>query len=198
MDHRGRRREVQEERGLIVSAVARFVGTFSFAADYGVPASVLGELAALEQAQLEVQDELDERATVRPQRLAELTPAEWESASFRLARALRVVHASHDVLPVVQAVAGGERPERPVPGPVAYLVCRAGGEVVTERLRSATATVLEALAAGTTFGDACGAGARIGDAEDETIAVDAVRLLVLACARGLVLQVRVDSGGAPA
>jgi hypothetical protein len=164
--------------------LAEFVRSYPFTADYGIDAGVLSELVALEQAQLEVQDEVDEPPGIPPEALGRLTAAEWETASFEMARALRIVHAAHDVLPVIEAVARGEAPDRPAPGRLAYLVCRAGGVLLTERLRPAAAIAMEALLAGRPFGEAC------AEAESADVAVDAVRVLVTACARGLVLRVR--------
>jgi hypothetical protein len=160
---------------------AAFVASFDFAADYGVPRAVLAELAALEQAQLEVQDAPDPERAVAPQELAALAPEQWERARIAFALALRVVRATHDVAPVIEAVAAGRDPARPAPGEVAYLVARAGSGVRTERLAPHEARVLEALLAGERFAAACGG--------DERAARDVARRLVAAAAAGLVARV---------
>jgi len=64
---------------------------FALARDYAIDPSVFGDLVALEQAQLEVQDELDEAASLAPESLAALTPEQWDEARFVFAHALRVV-----------------------------------------------------------------------------------------------------------
>jgi len=157
-----------------------FVAAFEFAADYGVPRAALAELAALEQAQLEVQDAPDAERTLSPADLAALAPEDWERVRFRFAPAFRVLRATHDVAPVVEAAAAGKDPARPVAGDVAYLVARAGDGVRTERLAPREAAVLEALLAGARFRDACAA--------DPAAAEDAARHLVTAAASHLLLR----------
>ena len=134
---------------------AAFVAGFGFAADYGVPRAVLAELAALEQTQLEVQDAPDPEQTVTPADLAALAPEDWERVRFSFAPAFRVLRATHDVAPVIEAVAAGKDPERPALDAVAYLVSRAGDGVRTERLAPDDAALLEALLAGEAFHTAC-------------------------------------------
>ncbi len=156
---------------------AAFAAHFDFAADYGVPRAVLAELAALEQTQLEVQDAPDAASPVTPGDLTALAPEAWEQVRFAFAPAFRVLRATHDVAPVVEAVAAGKDPARPLAGDVAYLVSRAGPGVRTERLAPHEAVLLEALLAGATFHAACG--------DDARRAEDAARLLVAAAAAGL-------------
>ena len=151
-----------------------FVAGFDFRADYGVPRAVLAELAALEQAQLEVQDAPDPASAVAPAELAALEPEAWERVRFRFAPALRVLRATHDVAPVVEAVASGKDPVRPEAGEVAYLLLRVGAGVRTERLEPHAAAVLEALLAGASFRAACG--------DDPSAAESAARHLLSAAA----------------
>jgi uncharacterized protein (UPF0276 family) len=158
-----------------------FVADFDFGADYGVPRAVLAELAALEQAQLEVQDAPEAERAVAPAELAALTPEDWERVRFRFAPAFRVVRAEHDVAPVIEAVASGRDPARPVRGTVAYLIARAGEGVRTERLSPREAAVLEALLAGERFRAACG--------DDAAAAAAGARRLVAAAAAGLLAAV---------
>jgi hypothetical protein len=168
--------------------LADFVRGHRFAAEYGVEAEALADLVAVEQAELEVIDELDEGPAVDGARLATVTPEQWEEVRFRLVRALRVVRAAHDVWPVVEAVDRGEAPQRPARLDGAYLVHRSGGRVRAERLTSRQADVLDALAAGRAFGEACrSAGV---DTEDGQEVMECARALVTACSLGLVLDVR--------
>jgi uncharacterized protein (UPF0276 family) len=164
---------------------AEFVAGFDFAADYGVPRAVLAELAALEQAQLEVQDAPDPEHPVAPAALAALAPEDWERVRFVFAEAFRLLRATHDVAPVVEAAAAGQDPARPVAGPVAYLVSRAGEGVRSERLAPREAAVLEALLAGRSFRDACGG--------DEVAAEAGARRLVSAAAGGLLARMELAS-----
>jgi hypothetical protein len=159
---------------------AEFVGGFDFAADYGVPRAVLAELAVLEQTQLEVQDAPDPEQSVTPAALAALVPEDWEQVRFAFAAAYRVVRATHDVAPVIEAVAAGKDPARPAAGDVAYLVSRAGDGVHTERLAAREAAVLEALLAGESLHKACG--------DDEAAAEAAARRLVAASSSGLLTR----------
>jgi uncharacterized protein (UPF0276 family) len=161
--------------------LADFVAGFDFAADYGVARAALSELAALEQAQLEVQDAPDPERGVTPEELAALAPSDWERARVAFAPAFRVVRTTHDVAPDVEAVAAGRDPARSAPGEVAYLVARAGAGVRTVRLLEHEARVLEALLAGEPFAAAC--------AGDERAARDVARRLVEAAAAGLLARV---------
>jgi uncharacterized protein len=161
--------------------LSAFVAGFDFASDYGVPRAVLAELAALEQAQLEVQDAPDPERAVAPEALAALSPEDWERVRFRFAPAFRVVRAGHDVAPVIDAVAGGRDPARPMAGAVAYLVSRAGEGVRTERLSAREADTVEALLTGASLREAC--------ADDEAAAEAAARRLVAAAAAGLLAAV---------
>jgi hypothetical protein len=168
--------------------LAEFVRGFAFAREYGIDPSVFADLVALEQAQLEVQDEVDEAGSFATDSLAALTPEQWDSARFAFARALRVVRASHDVLPVVDAVAKSETPARPKASPTSYLVFRSEGQLHTEQIGALEAELAERLLAGARFGNACDeVRTRDGSSLDE-VAVVAVALLVDACRRGLVLR----------
>ncbi len=163
------------------SRLAEFVARYPFEHDYGVPREVLAEVARLEQTQLEVQDAADAESVVGPEQLAAIDPDAWPAARIRFAPALRLVRATHDVANVIEAVAEGRDPERPVCGEVAYRVVRAGIGVRTERLTSQEAALFEALLAGASFAAACG--------EDESNAAAGARLLVQAAQYGLLARV---------
>jgi hypothetical protein len=162
--------------------LAEFVHGFPFARDYGIDRAVLAELVALEQAQLEVQDEIDEGEPLAPSALAALTPDAWEHARFGFARALRLVRATHDVLPTVEAVARGETPARPKASPSSYLVLRSGNRLRTEPIPERDADLLGELLAGRDFAEVCTGD----DAEDRTL--ETVRVVVRASERGLILH----------
>jgi hypothetical protein len=171
-----------------------FVRTFPLGCD-GVAAEAVAELAALEQAQLEVQEAADDATRVTPETLLLLSPDEWEQARFGFAAACRLLRCTHDVLPALTAVTRGEPAPRPERGPTAYLVTRDAGRASVSRVDPAGADVLAALAAGAPFADACRirASARAGD---EAAGVDAgMAALVLACARGALRELRVTRWG---
>jgi uncharacterized protein (UPF0276 family) len=169
--------------------LADFVRGFDFAAEYGVPHAVLAELVALEQTQLEVQDAADASHSVAPAELAALAPEDWERLRFGFAPAFRVLRVTHDVAPVIDAVAKGESPARPAAGATAYLVRREGGGVRTERVAAHEALLLEALLAGRSFGEACEAAVAGGAADAAQVAEAAARRLVEAAAAGLLARV---------
>ena len=171
----------------IGAALAEFTLTHRFASDYGVDRAVLAELVQLEQAQIEVANELDAAKTLAPEALAAIAPEQWDAARFAFVHALRIVVATHDVLSVVAAVQRGEDPERPAAWCGGYLLHRANGALATERLDPGEATVLAALFAGRSFAEACDAAESGNEAER---AARGVRALLRACARGLVVQVK--------
>jgi hypothetical protein len=172
-----------------------FIASYRLREDYGVPRAVLSELAALEQAQLEVDGAPDSGNAVSGGDIAAIPPEHWADTRFAFASALRVVRADHDVLPVVEAVTHGESPERPEPRQVAYLVHRAGDLVHTLRLTPREADLLERLVAGRSLSDACaeawGPGADADTAQVET----AARLLLTAAARDLIVGFELPARG---
>ncbi len=168
--------------------LADFVRGFAFARDYGIDPSVLAELVALEQAQLEVQDEVDETDPIAPAALVSLSANQWQDARFVFVRALRIVRTSHDVLPVVEAVTRGETPERPKAEATSYLVSRSADRLHTHRISGRETELLSSLVAGRSFAESCEAAQSMDGSDLAEIALDAVRLLVSACERGLILR----------
>ncbi len=180
----------QKEFVSLGAALAEFTRSHPFANEYGVDRAVLAEVVALEQAQIEVANEVDAANAITNDALAAIEPAQWDAARFAFAPALRIVAATHDVLPVVAAVARGEDPTRPVAWRGAYLVHRARGALRTEPLDADEAAVLAALVAGRCFAEACAVAPSQGDAAR---AARGVRALLLACARDLLLHVELGS-----
>jgi hypothetical protein len=152
----------------------------------GVAPDALADLAALEQAQLEVQEATDDGPRLGPDALAALGPEDWERVRFRFAGALRLLACRHDVLPASGAVARGERAPRPARRDVAYLVTRREGGPRTDALDPRAGEILAALAAGVPFADAC---------RNESDVETGVRALALVCARGSLRGVRVTGPG---
>jgi hypothetical protein len=89
----------------------------------------------------------------------------------------------------VEAVARSETPARPKASPASYLVLRSAGRLRSERIGEREAGLVEALLAGASFGEACEAARAGGGSDLSEIALEAVRTLVDACRRGLVLRV---------
>jgi uncharacterized protein len=148
----------------------------------------LADIAALEQAQLEVQEAPDEASCVTPDELAAIPADKWPAARFVFARSIRLVRTAHDVLPVIQAVARDELPGRPARAEMAYRVERRRDRVHCEVARSLDAALFEALAAGGSFADACAQAAatcQIGEAE---CAQAGASFLVHASSLGLVVR----------
>src|SRR6185369_11957658 len=173
------------------AALPDFVRGFRFEAEYGVAADVLAELVALEQAQLEVQDAADDEAPVEPASLGTLAPDAWPDLRVRFNDAFRIVRTTHDVLPAVEAVARGETPARPGGAATTYVVCRPSGRLRVDPIGDEELAALDALARGVSFAEACAAAAP--GASDETRARLGARVLVDACARGIVA--RIEPGG---
>ena len=173
------------------AALPAFVRRFPLAASYGVERDALADVAALEQAQLEVQAAPDEPNALGVEALAALAPDAWDGLRVRFARSLRIVRATHDVLPALEAVARGEDPARPMSGAVAYLVQRGAIGVRTERIDPHEAALLESLHAGDPFAAACRAAARDGD-DEAALAERGVRALVAMIERGLVTALDAD------
>jgi uncharacterized protein (UPF0276 family) len=157
----------------------------------GVAREALAELAALEQAQLEVQEANDAAARVTPEMLLLLLPEDWERVRFRFADAFRVVRCTHDVLPALAATARGEPAPRPARRRVAYLVTRDAGRPLTDPLDPQGADILAGLAEGASFAEACRAPSDLAP-DGEAAAVEAgMAALGLACARGAVCELLV-------
>lgn len=175
------------------AGLPQFIESHAFESDYGVPSSALAALAALEQAQLEVQDAPDPAQAVQVEALAALPPDAWDRARVAFAPALRLVRATHDVAPVIEAVEKGERPERPTPGDVPYLVARSGGGVRTERLEEHHALLIEALSRGLSFEEAAAKVAVSTGLPLEELAQAAAERLVAAAAAGLLERFGSDS-----
>jgi len=136
--------------------LAGFVPTHPFGADFGVAPAVLAELAALEQAELEVHDAPDDGVALPAAALAEIPDAAWPGARVRCVAALRLLRCTHDVLAVVEAVAAGAAPPRPAAGLVDYLIARPRTALLRLRLPAQEASVMVRLLAGATVADACG------------------------------------------
>ncbi|HKC50537.1 MAG TPA: DNA-binding domain-containing protein, partial [Myxococcota bacterium] len=178
--------------------LAGFIETHALRADYGVAPTALADVARLEQAQLEAQEEIDATALVAPAALAEISSEKWGDARFAFARALRLVRASHDVLPAVEAVARGTPPPRPERRQVAYLVQRSNGSVRSDRIPALDAALFESLFAGDTFAEACDAARERLGADLADAARSAAALLVRASARGLLAGVSLFATRSPA
>ncbi len=147
----------------IGAALPRFIPTYRFADDFGVPVAVLAELAALEQAELEVGDEPDDGAALAASALAEIAADDWPRARLRCTGAVRLLRCGFDVLPVIEAVAAGKDPVRPAAGACGVLIARPRADVIRRRLTEDEAGVINRLLAGERIGDVCaGAGEAVG------------------------------------
>ena len=120
---------------------------------------MLADVAALEQAELEVSDAPDDGPPLAAAALAEVPAEAWPGLRVRTTGALRLLRCSADVLPVIEAVAAGRSAERPAGGETHYLVCRPTAQVRRERVAAPEAAVLRRLLAGATIEAACGVDA---------------------------------------
>ncbi len=120
-----------------------------------LPAAVCADVAAFEQAELDVHDAPDDGAPLPAAALAEVPEEAWPALRVRCTGALRVVRCAYDVLPAIEAVAAGAEPSLPPSREVAYLVCRPEAAIVRRRVTHDEATVIERLIAGAAVGEAC-------------------------------------------
>ena len=180
------------DAGRVGAHLPSFLHAHPLAHDYGVGRAVLAELAALEQAHVEVQDAPDApapgpgAAPVTPATLAALAPAAWPRLRLAFAPALQAVPAGHDVLAVIAAVERGVPPPRPAAGLGGYVVHRGASGVVTTPVGRPVAALVRALAAGRGFAAAC----RAADPDDPGAAAAAsVPILMTLAAAGLIAAI---------
>jgi hypothetical protein len=166
-------------RGYVFTSVsaplADFIATYDFGPGLAVPPSVLADIAAVEQAELEVADAPDDGPALPPEALGEVPPAAWPGLRVRATTALRLLRCSADVLPAIDAVAAGRSPAPPPPGSVDYLICRPSADVQRLRLAGAEAAVMRRLLAGAAIEEACDGDLEAGAAAVARLA--ALRLL---------------------
>lgn len=115
----------------------------------------LADLAALEWARSEVFLEAEARAA-GPEELA-LDPGAFAAARLRLAPALRLVVAGHDVAPLWRALEREEPPPPPAPGAAALAVWRNGFDVFHAALDPEEAAALRRALAGAPLAEVCAA-----------------------------------------
>jgi len=151
----------QPPRGWVFADVGRalpqFIATHRCSVDLRVPQQALVELAAFEQAELEVHDAPDDGPTLSAGGLTSLAPDAWATLRVRAISAVRVLSGAFDILPAVEAVARGVVPPAPAAASVAYLLCRPGADMLRLRLDPAEAEVSSRLLAGAALGEACAA-----------------------------------------
>jgi uncharacterized protein (UPF0276 family) len=169
-------------------ALPAFLRSDPLASGYAVPARALADLAALEQAQIEVSEAPDEAEPVAAAALAAIDESAWETARFRFTRALCSLRSGFDVLPAVEAVERGEDPPLPAERSSAYLVSRSRGLLRIARSEVFEADLIDALVAGRSFGEACALDSGSHFEEGDRIQ-RAAAALVGAFAQGLVLEI---------
>ena len=89
--------------------LAVFVANHTFARSYGVPQSVLAEIIAFEQAQLEASDQLEETSPVALSELIAVRNDEWNNLCVQFSASIRVLSCTHAVADVVEAVQRGAK-----------------------------------------------------------------------------------------
>lgn len=121
--------------------------------DFGVPLTLLGDLAALEYARSQVfSAENAPLATVES--LMAFSADDWEQSSFSASPSLRLVSCDFDVLPTLSAIDREETPDIPEAKPARYAVSRQGFSIVEESLSPEEFQVLEAFSRGATLEEA--------------------------------------------
>lgn len=151
------------------AALPAFIERYQFDAEVAVAPAVLADLAAVEQAELEVHDALDDGAALAPAALQAVAPAAWPGLRVRAGAACRLVCGRADVLAAIEAVSAGQTPLPPPPNPIGVLIGRRDGAVVRRRLAADQAAIAARLLAGQPMLEASA-----GDAEQGAAAVVAL------------------------
>lgn len=150
-----------------------FVRTHPLGAELPMTAALADVEQALDRA-LDCPDgERLERAE-----LERLEPRAWPALGFSLSEPTRLVRVDVDIVEVARRLALGDRlgaREVPrAPAPLVVLVGRRGHATYFRRLADAEATLLAAIAAGASFGEACaelaGAGTPLTEAGPQQVA----------------------------
>jgi hypothetical protein len=128
------------------------------------------DLAALEWARAEVFVEAHAPSLGREALVEALTHAA-AIASLTFAPALRVLHLSHDVLPLYRSIDRGETPPEPRAQPGAMIAFRTGCEVFHAAIAPNEAVALELARTGATLAEICQS---FGEGEDAAVTAFAV------------------------
>jgi len=132
-----------------------------------VPQQVLADVAAFEWASSDLIDCRDGAPGLPPSDLTHISATAWEQTRFRFTHALSLIPMTYAVAPVVEAVASGEVPTRPIAGSCYYLLYRQDEAVLYMLLSAPEVVCFEQLLNGYTFSDACQAAAACSTDDDE-------------------------------
>jgi hypothetical protein len=167
--------------GTVGAALPAFIEAYRFDVGLAVSTAVLADVAALEQAELEVHDAPDDGAPLTPAALAAVPVDDWAGLRVRCAAALRVLRCRADVLSVVDAVAAGAEPSAPPLGASAVLISRDATGLQRRRVTALQATIIGRLLAGAPVAAACDDAAAAGAAAlVQLVGVGALRELIVA------------------
>jgi uncharacterized protein (UPF0276 family) len=168
---------------------------FAAAFDFGVPAAMLADIAALEWADAELFDAPRDGATLTAAALRDIPQEAWESVRFCLIGPLRLILAGCDAGGVIDAVARGETPEKPSAQETRFLVYRVDDEIRRETVEPAEFAALSAMERGESFGEIC---TRLAGGQEPSQATveEVLAILLQAIAKGVVRR-HVLSGEAP-
>ncbi len=147
--------------------------------DFGVPLSLLGDLAALELARCETFVAEDTESAVSPKVLSEFTPALWETTKFHMTQNARLVTCDFAVLPTLLELDKKEVSAPPEEILSHYLIYRHNYATEEVVLDDREAKLLEAFASGATLMSACDAVNEkgIGYYDNETISYVASKIM---------------------
>jgi uncharacterized protein len=166
--------------GTVGAALPGFIEAYRFEVGLAVSPAVLADVAALEQAELEVHDAPDDGVPLTYAVLDELTEGAWSGLRVRCSTGVRLLHWRADVLTVVSAAAAGSIPLPPEPSDGALLIGRQDGRIARRRLEAQLAAVVARLLAGAPLAEACDGDAEIGAiALVHLVGVGALRELIL-------------------
>ncbi|MDX2169559.1 MAG: DUF692 family protein [Deltaproteobacteria bacterium] len=168
--------------GAAGAALPAFVERYRFAAEVMASPAVLADLAAVEQAELEVHDAPDDGPALAPAALQTVAPEAWPGLRVAAGAACRLLRCRADVLPAIEAVAAGRTPLPPSAEPVGVLIGRQDGAVVRRRFDARQADIAARLLAGAPMLEASGGDAAQGAAAVVALATAGVLRRVHAAA----------------
>jgi uncharacterized protein (UPF0276 family) len=150
--------------GAVGVALPAFIETYDFDAEVAVAPGVLADLAAVEQAELEVHDALDDGPSLAPAALQAVAPEGWPGLRISTGAACRLVRCRADVLAAIETVAAGGTPAAPASDAIGVLIGRRDGDVVRRRLDAGASEIVARLLAGEPMLEASAGAAEQGAA----------------------------------
>jgi uncharacterized protein (UPF0276 family) len=141
--------------GLLGKNLARHLETAEITnVDFGVPMSALAELARLDRARSEAFTHKSSVSSISKSVLAELTPEQWDSVSFRFSPTVNILHCQNAIAQVWAAVNSNDTPTKPETNKQTILVWRKGEHSEHKVMSDDENFLFSQMTAGTSFAEA--------------------------------------------